>query len=111
VDQDRQYKTIRSPSYPPLTDIQDQVGSVSLHELCMPQQIMGGDPERVDAAAFLLRKQHVSIHTKEAEGVSPFQMFPELDQMNGTRGVAKLVMEAATNDESQKTKQIILDKF
>mmetsp|Transcript_37639 Transcript_37639/g.61458 ORF Transcript_37639/g.61458 Transcript_37639/m.61458 type:complete len:488 (-) Transcript_37639:266-1729(-) len=98
--------SVDSQSYPPLTDIQDRVGSVSLHELCLPQQISGG-PERIDVAEFLLQKHRTSIHTKDTEdtdGVSPFQMVSGLGQMVGARGVAKLIMEAATREARQTTK-------
>lgn len=88
---------------PLLSDIQDRMGTVSLHELCMPQQITGG-AERPDVAEFLLKKHHTSIHTKDMDGIDPLQMTSGSAQRIGATGVAKLVMEAATREARQATK-------
>ncbi|KAL7541255.1 hypothetical protein ACHAXR_011342 [Thalassiosira sp. AJA248-18] len=92
-----------SPSYPLLTDVQDRLGSVSLHEVCLPRQFSCGT-ERVDVAEFLLEKHHTCIHTKEMDGVSPFQMTSGMGQMIGATGVAKLIMESATREARETTK-------
>ena len=49
-----------------LTDVQDRLGSVSLHEVVMQ--------DRLDVAEFLLRNHNTSIHTTDLDGVSPIGM-------------------------------------
>jgi len=49
-----------------LTDIQDRLGSVSLHEVVMQN--------RKHTAEFLLIKHQTSIHTTDLDGVSPLSM-------------------------------------
>lgn len=90
--------------YPPLTDIRDRLGGVSLHDLCMPQFLSGiGMPQQVDAAAFLLQKHDASIHTKDMDGISPFQMVSGMGQM-AVSDIAQVVMGAAHNEAKRATK-------
>lgn len=49
-----------------LTDVQDRLGSVSLHEVVIQ--------DRKDVAEFLLREHNTSIHTKDMNGTSPLMM-------------------------------------
>jgi hypothetical protein len=79
--------------YPLLTDIQDRLKSVSLHELVMPSEFQRSIVE--ETAAFLLKKHNTSIYTEDCDGCSPIQMASGVGQVFDEKGVAKLVMEAA----------------
>eukprot|EP00979_Chaetoceros_neogracilis_P009975 scaffold2347_cov287-Chaetoceros_neogracile.AAC.3 len=52
---------IESSKIPILIDVQDRMGSVSLHEVVMR--------DNVDVASFLLQKHETSIHTEDMDGV------------------------------------------
>jgi len=80
--------------YPLLTDIQDRLKSVSLHELVMPSEFQRTIVD--ETAEFLLKKHNTSIYTEDCDGCSPIQMASGMGQFFGDRGVVKLVMEAAT---------------
>lgn len=51
---------------PMLTDVQDRMGTVSLHEVIMQ--------DREDVAKFLLTKHSTSMHTTDMDGLSPMDM-------------------------------------
>ena len=88
-------QTSKCQPYPLLTDIQDRLGSVSLHELVMPSE----SPIATildETAEFLLKKHNTSIYTEDCDGCSPLQMVSGLGQYFSERAVSKLVMEAAT---------------
>lgn len=85
---------VKCQPFPLLTDIQDRMGSVSLHELVMPSEFQAAIVDRT--AEFLLKKHNTSIYTEDCDGCSPIQMVSGPGQMFGERRVAKLVMEAAT---------------
>jgi hypothetical protein len=51
---------------PMLVDVQDRMGSVSLHEVIMC--------DRVDVAEFLLQKHKASIHSEDLDGISPLKL-------------------------------------
>lgn len=80
------------PAVPLLTDIQDRFGSVSLHEVIMR--------DRADITTFLLQKYNTSIHTKDADDVSPLTLVTGQGQ-SAFPHVAPLVMEAARKEGSQ----------
>ena len=89
-----QDQTPKCQPYPLLTDIQDRLGSVSLHELVMPSE---SPTATVDVTAeFLLKKHNTSIYTEDCDGCSPIQMVSGMGGFFGERAVSKLVMEAAT---------------
>ena len=52
---------IESSKIPILTDVQDRMGSVSLHVAVMR--------DNLDVAIFLLQKHETSIHTEDMDGV------------------------------------------
>jgi hypothetical protein len=89
-----------------LTEVQDRMGTISLHELCMPTALTGL-PENYEAGVLLLKKHRTSIYIKEPDGVTPFQMSSGIGQMIGARSIAKLVMEAATENgrDARKARQ------
>ncbi|KAL3794265.1 hypothetical protein ACHAWO_006509 [Cyclotella atomus] len=93
--------------YPPLTDIQDRMGTISLHELCMPPQVSGMQ-EKYEAGLFLLKKHRTSIYIQEKDGVTPFEMCSGLGQRMGAWRIAQLVMEVAaeTGREAKKKKKV-----
>lgn len=76
----------------PLTDVQDRLGSVSLHEVVMQ--------DRVDVAEFLLVVHSASIHIEDADGFSPLKLAISGSMM--ASGVAKLVFDV-TRKEGMKT--------
>ena len=93
--------------YPPLTDIQDRMGTISLHELCMPPQVSGMQ-ENYEAGLFLLKKHRTSIYIQEKDGVTPFEMCSGLGQRMGAWRIAQLVMEVAAEigREAKKKKKV-----
>jgi len=86
--------TAKCQPYPLLTDIQDRLGSVSLHEIVMPSESQRAIVD--ETAKFLLKKHNTSIYTEDCDGCSPIQMVSGMGQLLGERAVSKLVMEAAT---------------
>lgn len=93
--------------YPPLTDIQDRMGTISLHVLCMPPQVSGMQ-ENYEAGLFLLKKHRTSLYIQEKDGVTPFEMCSGLGQRMGAWRIAQLVMEVAaeTGREAKKKKKV-----
>lgn len=87
-------KATECQPYPLLTDIQDRLGGVSLHELVMPSEYQKAVVD--ETAEFLLKKHNTSIYTEDCDGCSPIQMVSGMGQFFGERAVSKLVMEAAT---------------
>lgn len=87
-------KSTECQPYPLLTNIQDRLKSISLHELCMPSEYEKAIVD--DTVEFLLKKHDTNIYTNDCDGCSPIQMVSGMGQVFGERGVAKLVMEAAT---------------
>eukprot|EP00804_Cyclotella_cryptica_P013918 CCRYP_002436-RA/>CCRYP_002436-RA protein AED:0.29 eAED:0.29 QI:0/-1/0/1/-1/1/1/0/523 len=83
------------PSPVSLQDIQDRFGSVSLHEVVMQ--------DRSDVASFLLQKHHTSIHTTDADGMSPLAMASGHGQ-SAWPNVAPLIIEAARKEANQARK-------
>ncbi|KAL7478709.1 hypothetical protein ACHAW6_004458 [Cyclotella cf. meneghiniana] len=83
------------PTSVSLPDIQDRFGSVSLHEVVMR--------DRSDVASFLLQKHHTSIHSTDADGISPVGMASGHGQ-SAWPNVAPLIMEAARKEASQSRK-------
>ena len=79
--------------YPLLTDIQDRLGAVSLHELVMPSECPKANV--AETAEFLLKKWNTSIYTQDCDGCSPIEMASGMGQLYGEGAVVKLIMEAA----------------
>lgn len=84
----------------PLTDIQDRLGSLSLHEVIMQN--------RVDVADFLLNQHNASIYLEDLDGVSPFNMSLGMGRMGSE--VCNMVMgmaqkQAAANRKAKKDKE------
>ena len=88
--------------YPLLTDIQDRLGSVSLHELTIPSKCYGDNV--AEAAEFLLGKWKSSIYTQDCDGCSPISMASGMGQLYGERNVVKLIMEAAAKKGTETSK-------
>lgn len=84
---------------PMLADVQDRLGSVSLHEVVMS--------DRLDVAEFLLTKHKTSIHTKDLNDISPLimttMMSTQVSKMisDVTRHQAKMDRDA--KKEARKT--------
>ena len=93
--------------YPLLTDIQDRLGTVSLHELLMPSEVMKDSV--AETAEFLLKRHDTCIYTEEADGCTPVQMASGMGATYGQAAVAKLIMEAATKEGRQARKERKLD--
>ncbi|CAJ1953011.1 unnamed protein product [Cylindrotheca closterium] len=91
-----------SKNKPKLTDVKDRFGGVSLHEV-----VMGN---RVDVAEFLLQTHGTSIHTKDADGISPMTMTMG-DRILWRTQVGKMISiiaraeAAAGRMEAKKTKK------
>lgn len=70
-----------------LTDVQDRLGSVSLHEVLIQ--------DRMDVAEFLLKTHKTSIHTTDMDNVSPLKMSIGGGSVNNA---AKLVNDVARKE-------------
>lgn len=77
-----------------LADVQDRLGSVSLHEVLMQ--------DRADVAELLLNKHKTSIRTKDADGVSPLSMCTNGYMMSDSK-VCHMIM-AVTRQEGNKNR-------
>jgi hypothetical protein len=77
-----------------LTDVQDRLGSVSLHEVCMQN--------RVDVAKFLLKKHQTSIYTEDLDKISPFKMSSGMGRM--ASDVSQIIMDVAKRSGEANTK-------
>lgn len=80
-----------------LTDIQDRLGSISLHEVIMQN--------RVDVADFLLKQHNTSIYVQDLDGASPFNMTLGMGTMGNE--VCTMVMNKAQKnaEASRKAKK------
>jgi hypothetical protein len=80
-----------------LTDIQDRLGSISLHEVIMKT--------RVDVADFLLKQHNTSIYLQYLDGASPFNMTLGMGTMSNE--ICTMVMKKAQKnaEESRKAKK------
>jgi len=76
-----------------LLDVQDRMGSVSLHEVLMQ--------DRTDVAEFLLMKHQTSIHTEDMDGVSPMNISTGGGHMMMASGVSKIIADV-TRAEAKK---------
>jgi len=72
-----------------LLEVQDRMGSISLHEVLMN--------DRKDVAEFLIQKHGTSIHTKDMDGVSPMTMVTNGGQMS-FRNVSKIILDVARKE-------------
>ena len=79
----------------PLTDVQDRLGSVSLHEVVMQ--------DRYDVAEFLLFGHSTSIHTEDADGMSPLKMATECGSIMSSR-VSKLIFDKTRKEGKQNNR-------
>jgi len=79
----------------PLTDVQDRLGSVSLHEVVMQ--------DRIDVAEFLLLDHSTSIHTEDADGMSPLKMSTECGSIMSSR-VSKLIFDKTRKEGKQNNR-------
>lgn len=70
---------------PMLADVQDRLGTVSLHEVIIM--------DREDVATFLLHKHNTSIHTEGLDGMSPLKMSTSGGEM--ASNVCKLINHVA----------------
>jgi len=77
-----------------LVDVQDRLGSISLHEVAMQ--------ERLDVAEFLLCKHQTSIYILDADGISPLKMAGQGAQMGSD--VCKMIMDTARIQGSKNRK-------
>lgn len=77
-----------------LTDVQDRLGSVSLHEVTMQN--------RVDVAKFLLKKHQTSIYTEDLDKVSPFKLSSGMGRM--AFDVSQIIMDTAKESGEVNTK-------
>ena len=78
-----------------LTNIQDRLGTVSLHEVVMR--------DRVDVAEFLLQKHRTSIRTEDLDGISPFRLASGMGRMAAAR-VSNMIHDAARKEGRDATK-------
>lgn len=87
-----------SPESPPevtmLADVQDRLGSVSLHEVVMN--------DRLDVAKFLLQTHETSIRTFDLDNISPLKMSTGGGMM--ASDVCKLIAEVAQKEGSKSRK-------
>jgi len=83
-----------APDIMMLTDVQDRLGSVSLHEVTMQN--------RVDVAKFLLKKHQTSIYTEDLDKISPFQLSSGMGRM--AFDVSQIIMDAAKKGGEANTK-------
>lgn len=90
-------------SYPLLSEIQDRMGTISLHELCMSSPVVRGVSENHNAGLLLLKKHNTSIYIEDMDGITPFKLCSSLGQMIGANHIAKLVMEIATERGRETT--------
>ena len=77
-----------------LADIQDRMGSVSLHEIIMN--------DRVDVAKFLLHKHKTSIHTKDMDGMTPMIMSGDGGMLRSK--VCKMIVDIAREEGNARRK-------
>jgi len=82
-----------------LSDVQDRLGGVSLHEVVMH--------DRDDCAKLLLEKHNTSIHTKDLDGSNPLQMIVNVGAAMNTN-VGRIISsvtrrEAKLANDAKKT--------
>jgi len=77
-----------------LADVQDRLGSVSLHEVVMN--------DRMDVAEFLLQTHKTSIHTLDLDDISPLKMSTGGGVLASS--VCKLVIKIAQKEGSESRK-------
>eukprot|EP00980_Cylindrotheca_fusiformis_P018393 scaffold6052_cov118-Cylindrotheca_fusiformis.AAC.6 len=81
---------------PMLADVQDRLGSVSLHEVVMS--------DRADVAELLLHKHKTSIHTKDLDDISPLKMTMEGGLLMRSR-VCKMITDLTRREATKKKRE------
>lgn len=85
---------IKVASLTMLADVQDRLGSVSLHEVIMNQ--------RLDVAKFLLTNHKTSVYTKDLDGISPVIMASTLGAASTPMG--EFIKSIVLKEGSEKRK-------
>ncbi|CAJ1953007.1 unnamed protein product [Cylindrotheca closterium] len=87
-----------------LSDVQDRLGSVSLHEVVMN--------DREDCAKLLLEKHNTSIHTKDYDGSGPLQMIVSVGAAMNTK-VGRIISSVTRKEAkmAHSAKKAVLNSY